>query len=199
MGLLEKVGIVEDVEDTEGNEEIDVSDVELDGELEMGDALGEELVDSDLPEGLEVNDLIQIKDVYEEYDLTNMDQSIFKVDDFKNSLPEDLPTDSKRQSVKGILQTSGLDLNDLLSDSNNRKEVLQSTLQQFTNETAEIVSENEEEIEELKNRIDELKEQNNNRKRLQEQQGEIIDEEVSRISGIEEFIVPDNDDIEEIE
>ncbi|MNQ91818.1 hypothetical protein D3C85_1072160 [compost metagenome] len=61
-------------------------------------------------------------------------------------------------------------------------------MEQFTNQTVDILNVSQNEISELELRIDELKRTITDRKALQEKQEKIADDEIEKISGIVKFL-----------
>lgn len=133
-------------------------------------------------------DFLDVPDVYEKFGIADLNKSIFKVEEFGNHLPDNLPSDVKRQSVIGILTASGLEVEDLLEDAEKRIEALKEVAVKTTENSNQVVIEKEEEIAELLNRIDNLKQDVIDRKKLQEKQDTILDEELVKISQILKFI-----------
>ncbi len=62
-----------------------------------------------LPEDVEVSQLENVMSIYEKGGLGDLSKSIFKVEEIKNALPKDLPRESKKVSVLGLVPLSGLD------------------------------------------------------------------------------------------
>lgn len=140
------------------------------------------------PENLPVEGLLTVEAVYREFNMANLDCSIFKVDDFLNALPDNLPTDVKKQSVLGILNATGLDAEKLLEDGRQRMDALGKTMDCFSSETENAIAEAEKEIESLQAKIDQQKQNINDRKMLQENQETLIHDETTRIQGILNFL-----------
>lgn len=140
------------------------------------------------PDSLPVENLMTVEDVYREFAMDAMDCSIFKVDAFVKALPDNLPTDVKKQSVLGILKATGLDTAALLEDGRQRIEALGKASDSFTAETGNIVAEGTKEIEGLQQKIDEQKQRICDRKKLQENQTALLQEEMERIRRIVDFL-----------
>lgn len=188
-GLLEKLGLVEDTNNEEGKgyfKEVDVESLseEVKGLTSNYDSKVE------IPEDLDTKDMISIEQVYEKFNLNDMEKSIFKIDEFSKVLPSTLPTESKRQSVIGILNASSIEVGELLEDAGKRVDALNSTIEVFTNESETIISDNDKEIKELEIKIDELKQINTNRRKLQEEEEKLISNEIDEINKIIDFISP---------
>lgn len=177
--IFEKLGLVE-YEESEAPEASDsyTQSMAVDG------AIASSL------ESLKMDEILSVDSIYNKCGLADKSKSIFKVDEFKNALPDDIPNESKRKSVVGVITVSGLSLDLLLSDSETRVSALKMTLDSFSTETINMVSKNDTEITELESRINDLKQKNNDRKKAQEVQEMIITEEVKKIEDIVRFINP---------
>lgn len=133
-------------------------------------------------------DFLTIGDIYEKSGLSSLDKSIFKVEEFSKHLPDNLPTETKRQSVIGILSASGLHLEDLLQDSADRLKALKDVSIITTEKTNETIDQKEQEIKDLLLQADILKQDIIDRKLLQEQQDSVITNELDKINKIVSFI-----------
>ena len=183
-GLFQKLGLVESVNSTEYNEELIKS-----LNLEMEEISG---LSVEVPEDLDLSDVLTIEHIYSKFDLMDNTKSIFKVDEFSAVLPKELSTDARRASVLGILTASGLDVETLVNDANDRNSALVNTKDVFTTETVNMIKDCSERIAELEKEIDELKDVINGRKKAQETQDEIINAEIEKIEKIVKFINPTN-------
>lgn len=139
----------------------------------------------------EVNEnFLTVEKIYEKAELSDMSGSIFKVEEFGKHLPDNLPSEVKRQSVVGILTASGLELVDLLQDAQNRTNALEGVSVLTVGTSKTTVSEKEQEISDLSDKIDVLKQEIIDAKSTQEQQDILIHAEVSRINSIVKFVSP---------
>lgn len=144
----------------------------------------------EVPEGMNMEDLITVDTVYEKFNLADKSRSIFRVTEFEAALPGSLPTDVKKQTLIGILTTSGLKIDELVTDGESRVAALHSTLDGFTQETTDFVVNKEAEIADLQRQMDLAKEDINNRKLLQENQEKLINEEITNVEKVVNFIKP---------
>lgn len=145
-------------------------------------------VEVDMPETLNTEQ-VTIPEIYQQFDIT-YDNSIFKVKDFMKTLPDSLPTDTKRQTLLGVLTVSNLQIENLLEDAQIRINALNAVAEKCYTDTNEKISTNEQEIMKLMERIDVLKKENNDGKKLQEVQVTMINEEIKKINEITDFINP---------
>jgi hypothetical protein len=184
MGLLDKFIVVEKEEPTLSTEDI---------RRQLAEARGNTYVEPqevELPEGVNLADLITIETVYENFGLTDMDKSIFKVEELSKALPDTLTTEVKRAAVLGILPTVKLSVEDLVVDAQKRLDALNATVSGFSTESANIVSEAESKIAQLEAEIDAQKQIINDRKVLQEQVETLTQDESNKIKKNVNFIQP---------
>lgn len=134
------------------------------------------------------SDLISIDDIYAENELSNKDKSIYKVNEIKTALP-DMPTDSKKASVIGMLTVSKIGISEIEDDAKERTDVIIAALNNFTSETQRIVDAAEEQINEKLKEIEDLKNRISNRKQLQEMQSKLCENELDLIASTVKFIV----------
>lgn len=134
------------------------------------------------------SDLISIDDIYAENGLSNKDKSIYKVNEIKTALP-DMPTDSKKASVIGMLTVSKIGISEIEDDAKERTDVIIAALNNFTSETQRIVDAAEEQINEKLKEIEDLKNRISNRKQLQEMQSKLCENELDLIASTVKFIV----------
>lgn len=176
-GILEKLGLVDDV----------TTEEEL---TEMEYTFTEKAPTVTIPTDLDVKDVVKIEDVYIKFDLADKTNSIFKIEELKMVLDESMTIESKRKAVLGFLTVANLKLEDLLADGDIRTEALTTTLDAFFKETSDILVSNENEILILEDKIEQLKKVNAERKKAQEIQVGLIDEETKKIGDIKKFINP---------
>lgn len=134
------------------------------------------------------SDLISIDDIYAKNGLSNKDKSIYKVNEIKTALP-DMPTDSKKASVIGMLTVSKIGISEIEDDAKERTDVIIAALDNFTSETQRIVDAAEEQINEKLKEIEDLKNRISNRKQLQEMQSKLCENELDLIASTVKFIV----------
>lgn len=133
-------------------------------------------------------ELLTIKNIYEQNNVSDLSKSIFKVDEMKSVLPDNLPNDAKKSSVEGTMKLFGLDKEEVVNDANNRTLILKGVGENIANETIKIIEESQEEIQNLENQINNLKIKITERKKLQENQDKIISDEIVKIDNILIFI-----------
>lgn len=140
------------------------------------------------PVDIQTEDVSSIEEIYKASEMDDVSKSIYRVDEIRSVLPNSLASSTKKESVLGMMQVSGISVEEVIQDAENRKAVLDSVLQSFTESTVKTIEKNTEEIQELEDRINALKEEINNRKLSQEKQEEIINQEIEKIKSIIDFI-----------
>lgn len=139
----------------------------------------------------EKNKMMSIDDIYRASRMeADNKKTIFMVDVFQKTLPENLPIDVKRASVMNIMDVSSINLENLLNDAYKRIDALNNVLEETVTDTENIIEKNNASIVELENRIKELKKVNEVRLQFQEDQTSVIEYEIQKIIGIVDFIKP---------
>lgn len=152
----------------------------------------ESLQQQSIPE-IEVNieaieGLLTIEEIYKQNNVADLAKTIYKVEEIKSVLPNNLPNDAKKSSVEGMMKVSGLDKDQVIVDAENRIAILNSVDDMLGKETLEKIESNQAKITELENQINELNTQIINAKKLKEEQEATISSEIEKINKIIEFI-----------
>lgn len=185
--IFEKLGLVEPVEE----EVVDFSELDnfvlAPAEEEQVQKIEEKL--DVLIESYERDKLMTVEDVYRKANLTrNVKETVFMVDVLMKALPENLPSDIKRESVTNIMKASEMKIEDLLNDAYQRIDALNNVLEQTVQVTEQVNAKNEGTIRELEKRIDELRKDIQNRLKFQENQNSALEYEIQKVINIVEFI-----------
>lgn len=129
-----------------------------------------------------------VLEIYSANDLSDLDKSIFKVEDLMKTLPAEMPTAAKRSTVESIMNTVGLDVASTIEDGTTRINILNASL----NKTIEAVNAD---IEGAQDKIEQLKiEIANNEKLIADSKATIkdftqdVNVEVERIQNLINFI-----------
>ncbi|MGE4284954.1 MAG: hypothetical protein AB7G87_14770 [Clostridia bacterium] len=132
-----------------------------------------------------------IQEIYNKLNMPiKVTDTVFIVDSFLKALPENLPTEIKRQSVLNVISASGMQLQSLIHDGNERLKALNFFIDSFTEKTEDTIDATEKEIDKLLEQINKYKELINKRKTLQEEQKATIDYEIQKILSMVKFIEP---------
>jgi hypothetical protein len=135
------------------------------------------------------NKLLSVDEIYFNSNLENKKiNTIFLIDSYVKALPENLPTEVKRQAVLNIIKASDMNIDALVKDGQDRLNVLNDFTTIVTDKTSNIITSCEEEIKELYKKIDGYKKLINERQKFQEEQKACIDYEVQKIQSIVDFI-----------
>jgi hypothetical protein len=144
-----------------------------------------------LKQSVQSERLYTVAQIYENKQLDyDKKRTIFMVEEFINALPESLPIEVKRESVKNIIAASGINLEVLMDDAYKRLETLNQELNMQLNVTDDIVRQSNAAIAELESKILEIKKQISERKKGQDESKFGIDYETQKILNIVEFINP---------
>jgi DNA repair exonuclease SbcCD ATPase subunit len=199
MSIFEKMGLVEKVEtETEKPEEEKETNIFVAEEVERLTQLVNEMKGKnqhqDKPLEGSVNDspfgrLMTITEIYQRYNLkTDAWNTIYIVEQFLKALPLYLPDEVKRQSIIEIINSSGMQLDKLITDGNERINQLKNHFEQFTNNNNEVIKGYVTDIERLIDQINQLKKAISDVQKLKEEQKETIDKEIERITNIIDFM-----------
>lgn len=109
-------------------------------------------------EGVSVDNFIA--DIYRANNLDNTTRSIFKVEELINSLPKEMPSDTKRTTVLSILASFNLSPEELQQDADARMSLVLNTATKYASEYAldcetasQLIEEKKKEIELLEKEI----------------------------------------------
>jgi len=143
---------------------------------------------STMQDNIEYEKKMMIDEIYSLYGLENSSvNTVFMLQNLINALPQNLPKDIVKQSVINIINASNIDLNELLSDGEQRLEVLVKVMDDFYNQTNKRIAEYKEEIAKLSNLISERQEQIKIKEGMLEEQIYLIKYEAQKIDDIIDF------------
>lgn len=128
---------------------------------------------------------MMINEIYSLYGIENSDiNTVFMLQNLINALPQNLPKDVVKQSVINIIDASKINLNKLLSDGDQRLEVLDKVMEGYYNQTNKCIVEYKEEIAKLSSLINNCQEQIKIKESMLEEQVYLIKYEAQKISDI---------------
>lgn len=126
--LFEKLGLVEGV----AASEYDMPDTT--NELRVCSGVGDHYINGDFPEDEPVQaevpegDTIDVQAVYETNGMNPADAvTVYKIKDVIDTFPSEMPTKTKRATVKNLMATLGYDATAIISDAKQRKELLRAS------------------------------------------------------------------------
>lgn len=144
MSLFEKWGLIERVKEEPMYEEVALEAIEPEIDANTEGVSNEYL----------------ITDLYDANSLNDLSKSIFKVEELINSLPKEMATNTKRDTVLAILTSFGLTSEVVIEDGNDRVNLLNAALKEMLdtyrneiNNCKSIVETKKQEIEELQKHI----------------------------------------------
>lgn len=129
-----------------------------------------------------------IADIYNQNDLSDFSKSIFKVEELINSLPKEMPNETKKTTVLSMLSIFGLTLDEVMCDGSERCSVIEVALSVIANENTDIIESNNSSIEQKKLEIQELEKDNANRTLIIKDTEDKIESEVKRIKNLIKFV-----------
>lgn len=136
-----------------------------------------------------VNEESLIQDIYLQNNLSETSKSIFKVEELINSLPKEMMTEVKRNTVLSILASFGLTTTDVVVDGENRMEILNAVLEKITTECTNDIDVAKASIEDHKKQIADLEKLISTKQNEMKTSTESINGEVNKINGLISFTV----------
>ena len=197
--LFEKLGLVEgvaaseyDMPDTTNELRVcsGVGDAYNNGHFPEDDPTfgGTGTIQAEVPEG----DTIDIGAVYEANSMNPADSvTVYKIKDVIDTFPSEMPTKTKRATVKNLMTTLGYDAAAIMSDAEQRKELLRTVGNDKMNALFDEMKSNDQQIESMKEQIEALTNRNVEASAAIEKITNTVQDELKMISSIEEFIEED--------
>lgn len=184
--FFEKLGLVE----SEVTSEYEMPEV---ADVNVGVSFGSNIeqptpVQAEVPEG----DTIDIGAVYEANSMNPADAvTVYKIKDVIDTFPSEMPTKTKRATVKNLMTTLGYDATTIISDAEQRKELLRTVGNDKMNALFDEMKSNDQQIESMKEQIEALTNRNVEAGAAIEKITNTVQDELKMISSIEEFIEED--------
>lgn len=184
--FFEKLGLVE----SEVTSEYEMPEV---ADVNVGVSFGLNIeqptpVQAEVPEG----DTIDIGAVYEANSMNPADAvTVYKIKDVIDTFPSEMPTKTKRATVKNLMTTLGYDATTIISDAEQRKELLRTVGNDKMNALFDEMKSNDQQIESMKEQIEALTNRNVEAGAAIEKITNTVQDELKMISSIEEFIEED--------
>ena len=145
-------------------------------------------IQAEIPEG----DTIDIGAVYEANSMNPADSvTVYKIKDVIDTFPSEMPTKTKRATVKNLMTTLGYDAAAIMSDAEQRKELLRTVGNDKMNALFDEMKSNDQQIESMKEQIEALTNRNVEASVAIEKITNTVQDELKMISSIEEFIEED--------
>ena len=173
--LFEKMGLVEKVDDDYDTESYEDQNFETEEELPEVNT-----------EGVSQDNLIA--DIYTANNLTDMDNSIFKAEEIKATLPATMTTEAMKATVIGILASFKLTVDGLAQDAVDRTEVLKAACAQITKDNTDVINERKTQIEDAKKLIEDWEQDIAAHEKTISTSVETINTEIKRIANLNTFL-----------
>lgn len=129
-----------------------------------------------------------VADIYNQNDLSDVSKSIFKIEELINSLPKEMPNETKKTTVLTMLSIFGLTAEEVVVDGTNRVSVIEAALSAISKENADVIDSNNLSIEQKKLEIQELEKDNSERSMVIKDTEDKIEAELKRIAELIKFI-----------
>lgn len=184
--FFEKLGLVE----SEAASEYEMPEVaDVNAGVPFGPNIEQPVpVQVEVPEG----DTIDVQTVYETNGMNPADAvTVYKIKDVIDTFPSEMPTKTKRATVKNLMGTLGYDAAAIISDAEQRKELLRTVGNDKMNALFDEMKSNDQQIESMKEQIEALTNRNVEVGAAVEKITNIVQDELKMISSIEEFIEED--------
>lgn len=185
--FFEKLGLVESDEAIETPE--------FESELRVCSGVGDHYINGDFPENEPVQaevpegDTIDIAAVYEANSMNPADAvTVYKIKDVIDTFPSEMPTKTKRATVKNLMMTLGYDATAIISDAEQRKEVIRTVGNDKINALFEEMKNNDRQIESMKEQIEALTNRSAEASAAIDKIISTVNGEVEMIDSIEKFI-----------
>lgn len=136
----------------------------------------------------EVSQESLIEDIYTSNNLSDLSRSIFKVEELINSLPKEMPNETKKATVLSILSSFNLTAEEVAQDGYSRETIIRSALDEIVKDNETVISDNNIAIEQKKKEIQELEKDNANRETVIKDTEDKIELETKRIEDLINFI-----------
>lgn len=188
--FFEKLGLVESDEP--------VGTPEFESELRVCSGAGDHYINGDFPEDEQVQaevpegDTIDIEAVYNANNMNPANAvTVYKIKDVIDTFPSEMPTKTKRTTVKNLMTTLGYNAAAIMSDAEQRKELLRTVGNDKMNALFDEMKSNDQQIESMKEQIEALTNRNVEAGAAIEKITNTVQDELKMISSIEEFIEED--------
>ena len=129
-----------------------------------------------------------IGETYHNNGIDDLNRSIFKVEETRNTLPNTLPTEVRRTTVVNILASFGITTDELFADAQQRRLVVGQVCRVTADSEQKIVDDLNREIEELQLQITEKQKEVQDHQQKKREVIEVCDKELIRIADLCEFL-----------
>lgn len=129
-----------------------------------------------------------ISDIYNQNNLSDLSKSIFKIEELINSLPKEMPNETKKATVLSMLSIFGLTAEEVMCDGNERCSAIDGALSAIMAENNSVIANNNVSIEQKKLEIQGLEKDNAERILVIKNTEDKVESETKRIEDLIKFI-----------
>lgn len=134
------------------------------------------------------NKKIAVSEIYSLYNLNYSPvDTVFMLENLINALPQNLPDEVMKQTVKNIIVASNINLSGLLTDGEQRLKVLVELMNDYYTQTNNEISQYKAEIAKLSSLINNYQDQIKSRENMLQDQLKTVKDESLRIENIMKF------------
>ena len=182
--LFEKLGLVE----SEGEMGQYPSSTDLNPD-DAGNFFQTPLVQAEVPAG----DILDVSAVYDANDMDPADKvTVYKIQDMLASLPAEMPSKTKKTTIKSLMTTLGYNAADIQADAAQRIELLKTVGNDKANALFDEMNQNDGQIESMKEDIERLTNRNAEANAAIEKMSDVVKNEVKTIEDVLEYVKEDS-------
>jgi len=134
------------------------------------------------------NKKMAVNEIYSLYNLNNSPvDTVFMLENLINALPQNLPDEVMKQTIKNIIVASNINLSGLLTDGEQRLKVLVELMNDYYTQTNNEISQYKAEIAKLSSLINNYQDQIKSRETMLQDQLKTVKDESLRIENIMKF------------
>ena len=180
--LFEKLGLVESDDEMEapvGNVDLNLADLGIESQTQ---------VQAEVPAG----DVLDVSSVYLANDMDPADKvTVYKIQDMLASLPAEMPSKTKKTTIKSLMTTLGYNAAEIEEDAAKRIEILKGVGNDKMNALFSEMKANDGQIESMKEDIERLTNRNTEATAAVEKMADVIQNEIKIIEATLDYVKED--------
>ena len=180
--FFEKLGLVESdgkMEATVGDVDLNLADLGIDSQLQ---------VQAEVPAG----DVLDVTSVYLANDMDPADKvTVYKIQDMLASLPAEMPSKTKKTTIKSLMTTLGYNAAEIEADAAKRIEILRGVGNNKKDNLFAEIKDNDRQIESMKEEIERLTNRNVEATAAVEKMADVVQNEIKTIETTLEYVKED--------
>ena len=180
--LFEKLGLVEsetEMEITTGDVNLNLADLGIESQPQ---------VQAEVPAG----DVLDVSVVYNANNLNPDDRiTVYKIQDMLASLPAEMPSKTKKTTIKSLMATLGYNVAEIEDDAARRIEILKSVGNDKKDALFAEINNNDRQIESMKEEIERLTNRNGEATAAIEKMADVVQNEIKIIETTLEYVKED--------